>query len=146
MATTPTPSVADTGKKGQRPTTAANEALAKWRASLTPEAKAEMAERIRETQRQRWLNMSERERRDALAGVKAWQRAQRDAKRAKAKTPPKASAKAEAPVAPSAAPQPERVIEVTGPDGTSTPSEANNLLANPIFKRQSRRGRKAVSK
>lgn len=105
MATTPTHSVPDAGKQSQpgrkAPTKATKmqPALAKWRAGLTPEAKAELAERIRETQRQRWLNLSERERRDRLAGVKAWQReqrkAKRDAARAKAKAPAKAGPKAE---------------------------------------------------
>ena len=55
--------------KARKATLAA--ALKRWRDSLTPEAKAELAERVRQTQRQRWLNMSERERRDRLAGVKA---------------------------------------------------------------------------
>lgn len=156
MATTPTRSVADRGKQGQparKPLSAKTKAklaasLDKWRAGLTPEAKAELAERNRQSHQQRWLNMSERERRDRLAGVKAWQRAQRDAKRAAAKAEPKASPKP----APKGAARATSVgrsapdVEVIGPDGTSIPSEANNLLANPIFKRQPRRGRKAVSK
>lgn len=116
MATTPSRSVPDAGKQGQpgrKPPTKAHRAemasaLAKWRASLTPEAKAKLGERIRETQQQRWLNMSERERRDRLAGVKAWQRAQRAAKRAKAKASPKASPKAEAPTPAAATSAPPR--------------------------------------
>ena len=37
-------------------------ALEKWRASLTDEERAALAERNRQTQRERWNNMSERER------------------------------------------------------------------------------------
>jgi hypothetical protein len=75
-------------------------ALKRWRDSLTPEDRAELAERTRQTQRDRWNSMSEREKRDRLAGLKAWQReqrkAKRDAARAKAAAEPKASPKAKA--------------------------------------------------
>jgi uncharacterized protein YhaN len=129
MATTPTPtaSVPDAGKHHTPKRKALSKAtkaklaasLAAWRASLTPEAKAELRERSRRTQQERWASMSQRERRDALAGVKAWQRAQRDAKRAKPSGTPKASPKAEA----------------------TTPAEQL-----PVGRSASRRSRKTVAK
>lgn len=63
-------------------------ALAKWRASLSDEDREALKERTREAQQARWNAMSEREKGDRLAGVKAWQKAQRDAKRAAAKAKP----------------------------------------------------------
>lgn len=57
-----------------------------------PEQKAELAERNRQKARERWANTTEGERRERLAGVKAWQKEQKAAKRAaaKAKDEPKA--------------------------------------------------------
>jgi len=65
-------------------------ALANWRASLTDEDRAELKARTAATHRARWDNMTEKERKARLAGVKAWQAQQRAAKRAAAKTAPKA--------------------------------------------------------
>ena len=78
--------------------------LEKWRASLTDEERAELAERNRQTHRERWNNMSERERKERLAGVRAWQKEQRAKKRAaaKAKPAPKIDPK-KAPAKPSSA-------------------------------------------
>lgn len=68
-------------------------ALEKWRASLSDEERAELKRRNREAQQARWDAMSDRERRNRLAGVKKWQAEQRAAKRAaaKAKAAPKAN-------------------------------------------------------
>ena len=63
-------------------------ALEKWRASLSDEERAELKRRNREAQQARWDAMTDRERRDRLAGVKKWQAEQRAAKRAAAKAKP----------------------------------------------------------
>ena len=59
-----------------------------WRASLTAEDREALNERNRQTHCERWKNMSERERKDRLAGVRAWQKEQRAKKRAAAKAKP----------------------------------------------------------
>lgn len=76
-------------------------ALANWRASLTDAERAELKARTAATHRARWDNMTEKERKARLAGVKAWQAQQRAAKRAAAKTAPKAPVMASGTKAPS---------------------------------------------
>ena len=94
-----TSSAGSKGSKGRRPLTKAHKAklaaaLADWRAALTDEDKAALRERNAATHKERWNNLSERERRDRLAGVKAWQRQQKAAKRAAAKAASKPAPKA----------------------------------------------------
>jgi hypothetical protein len=103
MATTAKTIVPDTKTKGQKrkPMSKAHKAklaasLADWRASLTDEDKAELRARTAAAHKARWDSMSERERRDRLAGVKAWHAQQRAAKKAEAKAAPKVGPKAKA--------------------------------------------------
>jgi hypothetical protein len=102
MATTAKPIVPDKKKplsKAHRAKPAS--ALAIWRASLTDEDRAELKARTAATHRARWDNMTEKERKAQLAGVKAWQAHQRAAKRAAAKASRKAPVMASATKAPS---------------------------------------------
>lgn len=97
MATTAKSIVPDTRPKGQKrrkPLSKATKAklaaaLANWRASLTDEDRAALAERTREASRVRWEGKTAKEKAAAMAGVKAWQAQQRAAKRAAAKAAPK---------------------------------------------------------
>jgi hypothetical protein len=108
MATTAKPIVPEStgsGQKGRKPMTKAHKrrlvsALDQWRASLTPEQKEELRMVNKLKQKARWDNMSDRERKERLAGVRKWQAEQRAAKRAAekaakaaAKDAPKAGAK-----------------------------------------------------
>jgi len=69
-------------------------ALANWRASLTDKDREAWRAQNRTTHQQRWAAMTKKERDARLAGVRAWQAAQRAAKAAKAKAAPKVAAKA----------------------------------------------------
>jgi hypothetical protein len=84
MATTATRIVPDPTAKGQKrkPMFMAQKAklaaaLKGWRDSLTDEDRAELKRRNREAQQARWNAMLDRERKDRLAGLKAWQGAAR---------------------------------------------------------------------
>jgi hypothetical protein len=97
------------GQKVRKPMTKQHKAklvaaLANWRASMTDEERAELAERNRQRHQQKWAGMTKKERDARLAGVRAWQAEQRAAKRAaaKAKPTPKAGAR-KAPAKPSPA-------------------------------------------
>ena len=88
------------GQKRRKPLTKSHKAklasaLADWRASLTQEDKAELRTRNAAAHKARWNSLSKREKADRLAGVRAWQAAQRAAK-AKPKARPKVAAKAPA--------------------------------------------------
>jgi hypothetical protein len=145
MATTAKPIVPESkasGQKGRKPLTKAHKqklvsALDRWRASLTPEQKAELAEQQRQKHQANWAAMPQEERDARLAGVRAWQQAQREKKQAEAK--PKPAPKVGAKNAPQKGSRRTergertaraRAVEVIGPDGTSKPSKANNVLAN----------------
>lgn len=79
-------------------------ALDRWRSGLTDEERAELAERNRQTQKARWDSMSKKEKDARLAGVRAWQEAQRAKKRAEAKAKPASKTGAKkAPAQPSSA-------------------------------------------
>lgn len=101
MATTAkriVPEATAKGQKRRKPLSKAHKArlvaaLANWRALLTDEDKAALAERNAAAHKARWDSMSERERKARLAGVKAWQREQKAAKRAAANAAPKPIAK-----------------------------------------------------
>ena len=154
MATTAKSIVAETkgsGQNGRKPMSKAHKrklvsGLDQWRASLTPEQKAELAEKQRQKHRAAWASMPKEERDARLAGVRAWQQAQREKKQAEAK--PKPAPKPRAKKAPPKGSRriergesaiPAGAVEVIGPDGTSKPSKDNNVLAN-------RRTRKAAAK
>jgi hypothetical protein len=115
MATTAKTIVPESQPKGRKALSKAHKAklaaaLAEWRASLTEEDRAALRERNAAAHKERWNNMSERERKDRLAGVKAWQRQQKAAKRAAAKAAPKAAPKARAAKGSSAASGGERLV------------------------------------
>lgn len=98
------------GQKRRKPLSKAHKAklasaLADWRASLTDDDKAELKARNAATHKARWDNLSKREKADRLAGVRAWQAAQRAAK-PKPKARPNVAAKAPAP-------KPSRATEVS---------------------------------
>ena len=118
--------------------------LKEWRDGLSEEERANLAERTRQTHKERWANLTERQRHDRLAGVRAWQKEQRSKKRAAAKAKP--APKVDPKKAPRKAAKRTEVsegaveIEVIGPNGTSKPSKGNNVLAAP------KRTRKAVAK
>lgn len=145
MATTAKPIVPESkasGHKGRKPMTKAHKrklvsALDRWRASLTPEQREELSRQQRQKHQAAWAAMSPEERDARLAGVRAWQQAQRERKQAEAK--PKAAPKVGARKAPGKGSRRTergertgraRSVEVIGPDGTSKPSKANNVLAN----------------
>jgi hypothetical protein len=64
--------------------------LATWRASLTDDERAELAEQSRTAHRERWAKMTKKERDPRLAGVRAWQAEQRAARAAKERPAAKA--------------------------------------------------------
>ena len=81
------------GQRKRKPLSRAHKAklvsaLEKWRASLSDEQRQALKERNRDAQQARWNAMSDREKRDRLAGVKAWQKEQRAKKLAAAKAKP----------------------------------------------------------
>jgi hypothetical protein len=106
MATTATRIVPDRANKGdpgkgqqkRKPMSKSHKAklvkaLKEWRDGLSDEERAELAERNRQTHKDRWASMSKRERDARLAGVRKWQAEQRAAKKAAAKGAPKADPK-----------------------------------------------------
>jgi len=127
MATTATPIVPRKPKRALSKAHRAKlvSALAKWRASLTEEERAELSARTAATHRARWDNLTERERKAWLAGVKAWQAQQRAAKRAAAKATPKAPVMASGTKAPAKGSRADSVGETPSRAGRTRKAAAN---------------------